>query len=508
MNSTAFQRPWATARPPIAILGVPLDNVTTAETVAIIDAMVRSRRPHYLATANVDFLVQALRDIELRRILLEAHLVLCDGTPLVWASRWLGNPLPERVAGSDLVPLLIDRAAEKQYRIFFLGASPAVASQAIAKLKEKYPELIIAGHYSPPFSSLLDMDHEEIKRQISRAKPDLLFVGFGCPKQEKWINMHYRTLGVPVSIGIGGTIDFLAGHLKRAPRWMQKSGTEWIFRLAQEPRRLCRRYLKDLWVFGWTFAAQYRRLGRPLRRAPEMPARCFVTNPGTADAWQCVKLPSRFDAAAVRENALALDEVIADARPCVLDLSQVEFIDSTGVGALVRLQKNLRGQSSEVLLVAPSAQAARALSLLRLDQFFTCFPTAASAFAYVKDRAHASASPTMASTGRLVWSGEVTSANADTVWEATKTSLLTVAGSEIVLDLSGVPFIDSTGLGLLVRTRKYGEANGFGVRFTGIQPYVKNVVKLAGLEGLLLGAGQIPARRDGFTESSRLVTSA
>src|SRR5437764_410830 len=121
-----------TANPPIAILGVPFDNVTTEKAIQLIEEMVASRRPHYLVTANVDFLVQAQSDVELRRILFDAHLVLCDGTPLLWASRFLGNPLPERVAGADLVPLLIRRAAQRKYRLFFLGATPESAERAVA----------------------------------------------------------------------------------------------------------------------------------------------------------------------------------------------------------------------------------------------------------------------------------------------------------------------------------------------------------------------------------------
>jgi N-acetylglucosaminyldiphosphoundecaprenol N-acetyl-beta-D-mannosaminyltransferase len=244
------------AHPPIAILGVPFDNVSTAETIDAIDRMVVSRQPHYLVTANVDFLVQAQEDVELRRILFDAHLVLCDGTPLVWASRLLGNPLLERVAGADLVPLLLRVAAEKGYRIFFLGATEESCTQAVNRLRKLHPKLIIADHYSPPFNKLLEMDHDEIKRRILAAKPDLLFVSFGCPKQEKWIAMHYRSLGVPVSAGVGATIDFLAGTVKRAPVWMQRTGMEWIYRLAQEPRRLFKRYFKDLWVFGWKILGQ------------------------------------------------------------------------------------------------------------------------------------------------------------------------------------------------------------------------------------------------------------
>src|SRR6185369_15310137 len=127
--------------PPIAILGVPFDNVSISQTIDLIEQMVASGRPHYLATANVDFLVQASKDVELRRILFDAHLVICDGTPLVWASRLLGNPLPERVAGSDLVPLLIRVAAQRNYRIFFLGGTPESTTLALEKIKVQYPGL-------------------------------------------------------------------------------------------------------------------------------------------------------------------------------------------------------------------------------------------------------------------------------------------------------------------------------------------------------------------------------
>src|SRR3954470_16695402 len=139
MTDSVLDRP-SYAHPPIAILGVPFDNVTTAETIETVDRMVASRQPHHLVTANVDFLVQAQEDVELRRILFDAHLVLCDGTPLVWASRLLGNPLPERVAGADLVPLLVRIAAARNYRLFFLGGTPESTSAAIARIKAEHPD--------------------------------------------------------------------------------------------------------------------------------------------------------------------------------------------------------------------------------------------------------------------------------------------------------------------------------------------------------------------------------
>src|SRR5258706_1542894 len=164
---------------PIAMLGIAFDNTTLAETLQRIQAMVASRQPHYVVTPNVDFLVQARRDVELRRILLDADLVVCDGTPLVWASRLLGNPLPERVAGADLVPQLLRVAAGKKFRLFFLGATPEANAEAADKVHAQYPGVIMAGHYSPPFRSLLGMDHGEIVRRIRAARPDLLFVAFG-----------------------------------------------------------------------------------------------------------------------------------------------------------------------------------------------------------------------------------------------------------------------------------------------------------------------------------------
>src|SRR2546421_1513993 len=299
----------STMAAPVAILGVPFDSVTTAETLEIIARMIESGEPHYIATANVDFLVQAQEDVELRRILFDAHLVLCDGTPLIWASRLLGNPLLERVAGADLVPLLLRVAAEKGYRIFFLGATEESCTQAVTRLRKLHPALVIADHYSPPFNKLLEMDHDEIKRRILAAKPDLLFVSFGCPKQEKWIAMHYRSLGVPVSAGVGATIDFLAGTVKRAPVWMQRVGMEWIYRLAQEPRRLFKRYVADLWHFSGAILAQcWEMEWRPGARRCGPSSSPVVVEP----TWQRIQPADRLDAVSIRREARTWERLSTD----------------------------------------------------------------------------------------------------------------------------------------------------------------------------------------------------
>src|SRR5689334_12110043 len=153
LRATAHAAPAPAAPPasgwPVALFGVPFDHVTVPQTLARLDAMIASRQPHYVVTANVDFLVQAHADVELRRILLEADLVLCDGTPLLWASRWFGNALPERVAGSDLAPCLIRNAVARNQRLFFLGAAPGVAAEAATRLAQEFPGINIVGHYAP-----------------------------------------------------------------------------------------------------------------------------------------------------------------------------------------------------------------------------------------------------------------------------------------------------------------------------------------------------------------------
>lgn len=483
-----------TSRPSIAILGVPFDNVTKAEAIDLIERMIASGKPHYLVTPNVDFLVQARRDIELRRILFEAHLVLCDGTPLVWASRFLGNPLPERVAGADLVPLLIQVAARKKYRLFLLGATPGSAARAVSRLQQEHPGLVIAGHYSPPFHPLLEMDHEEITRRVQSARPDLLLVSFGCPKQEKWVAMHYRRLGVPVTAGVGATIDFLAGEVKRAPRWMQRSGTEWVFRLAQEPRRLFRRYFTDLWVFGASILPQWWRLqaraGGPRSRAAGL--LCAAPQAAASAGWSRAQLPDRLDFAAVASQGSLIEELVRRQQDCLMEMGNTQFIDSTGMGLLIRLQKRLRACGRHLVLLGPSAAVLRALALMRLTEFFQIASSETAAVELLQrlnEEALLTAGLAPIGATPLRWSGEITAANAEAVWEHTRQYLnLNLTNPQKTIDLSGVRFMDSTGLGLMVRARKLSLACEEELSFVGLQPAVRDVVRLARLEEYLLGA--------------------
>jgi N-acetylglucosaminyldiphosphoundecaprenol N-acetyl-beta-D-mannosaminyltransferase len=463
------------------ILGVSFDAVTTLEALDRIEQMIASRQPHYLATANVDFVVQSRRDLELRRILSDADMVLCDGTPLVWASRWLGNPLPERVAGADLVPALIERAAEKGYRIFLLGATPRAAQLAVEKLAEKFPALHVAS-FSPPFKPLLEMDHAEIRRRISAEKPDVLLVAFGCPKQEKWIAMHYRELGVPVCIGVGATVDFLAGYMKRAPRWMQRTGTEWLFRLAQEPRRLFKRYAVDLGVFGfgllrklWQF--RFRDHRNKIDHA------CSVTL--QTNGWQHIALPKRFDRAAVERSEPLLKQALAGSRHCLLEARDVEFFDSAGIACLMRLRRELSASQRQLILLSPSRAARDAIAFMRLEEFFVIADDIDAAHrlscALLQEQSH----PVIA-TEPLIWQGEITVGNAFEVWRATQSRLSARKRDEFAIDLSRVRFLDTSGVETMQRVCEFGMRSGIRISFQNPTPAVCNVLRHARLESLLV----------------------
>jgi N-acetylglucosaminyldiphosphoundecaprenol N-acetyl-beta-D-mannosaminyltransferase len=202
----------------------------------------------FVVTPNVDHVVLLRHHVGLQRAYREASLVLADGWPLVFASRLLGKPLPERVAGSDLVPALF--ASGHSLRVFLLGAAPGVADRAARKIHDCWPSVSVVGTCSPPlgFESQPE-ETEKILALVNESEADLLVIGLGAPKQELWIQAHHGHLQVPAALCVGASIDFLAGHRRRAPLWMQRMGLEWFYRMIKEPRRLARRYAYDASVF-------------------------------------------------------------------------------------------------------------------------------------------------------------------------------------------------------------------------------------------------------------------
>ena len=218
----------------VNILGVGVDSVTMQEALDRVESFFEERRPVIVATANAEMLMRATHDEELKDILNAAELVVPDGAGTVWAAHHLGHDMPERVAGYDLAQELMKRAPVKGRRIYFFGSAPGVADKAKAKAEKLYPGIQIVGTRNGYFK---EPDEAQIIADIKAAKPDLLLAALGVPKQEKWLAKYKDELNVPVSIGVGGTFDVMAGVMKRAPKWMQRAKLEWLFRAMLQPKR-------------------------------------------------------------------------------------------------------------------------------------------------------------------------------------------------------------------------------------------------------------------------------
>lgn len=227
-------------------MNTEIDNLSMEETLNAIDSLIQKNKNSYVVTPNVDHIVQLERGGELCDVYRDASLILTDGKPLLWIAKWYGTPIKEKISGSDLFPLLCEMAAKKGYTMFFLGAAEGIAATAAKNLVEKYPGLKIVGTYSPPYGFEGNKNElSKIEELIKTARPHILIVGLGCPKQELFIFHNREKLGVPISLGLGASLDFEAGNIKRAPKWMANNGLEWLFRITQEPKRMFKRYLVD-----------------------------------------------------------------------------------------------------------------------------------------------------------------------------------------------------------------------------------------------------------------------
>ena len=230
----------------IKFMNTNIDNLTMAETLHEIDKLIQKKNCSYVVTPNVDHIVRLEKDEELQKVYKNASLILTDGKPLIWISKWYKTPIKEKISGSDLFPRVCQLAANKNYTMYLLGAAEGVADTAARNLMKKYPGLNIVGTYSPPFGfEKNEQEMNKIKTQIQDVHPDILIVGLGCPKQEKFMYYHCKELGVPISFGLCASIDFEAGNIKRAPKWMSNHGLEWLYRFSKEPKRLFKRYFVD-----------------------------------------------------------------------------------------------------------------------------------------------------------------------------------------------------------------------------------------------------------------------
>jgi len=455
-----------TDRAPIAILGVPFDSVTLDEALGIIGGLVASGRPHYAATVDVGFLVETLADVELRRILFDAHLVVAGEKPVMWASKILGNPVPQCISAVSLVPPLLALAEQKNWRVFFLGGTEQSVAAAAAKVRGQHPKLSIVGSYSPPDKPVLEMDHADILRQLQAAKPDILLVAFGCPKEEKWIGMNFREAGVPFTLGIGATLDFLAGTLplKRAE---PQSGAKKI----------------------WSFSRAVLRQSWQLRARKAAPTASEANVIPDHYGNLVIRVPARLGAAEVQVCRAEWQRAVESGH-VMFDLSDTVLADSTGIGLLIRLRKQARELGNQFILVAPRPPIAAALRLMKLDEFFTIQASLAGARILMESTAGAPAvtSGVQETELQIRWVGEITALNVVELGACTDSELSQVtAGMHVVIDLSRVTFVDSTGIGLMLRFKKNLKRRDVVLKFTNVSGSVLNVFRHTRLEEYLLG---------------------
>ncbi|MCV2422810.1 WecB/TagA/CpsF family glycosyltransferase [Paucibacter sp. DJ2R-2] len=240
----------------IEMMGCTIDNLSMEETLQTIEGFIASGRPHQHVVVNVDKLVKAQHDLELRQIINECALINADGMPVVWASRLLGKPLKERVAGVDLFEALMARAAEKGWRVYLLGAKEDIVSRVLQLYQARFPKLVFAGYRNGYWTA---GEENAVVDQIAAARADLLFVAISSPKKEQFLGAYQARMKIPFAMGVGGTFDVVAGKVKRAPVWMQKTGFEWFYRFLQEPRRMFRRYFIDDMAFFGLLLKEWRR---------------------------------------------------------------------------------------------------------------------------------------------------------------------------------------------------------------------------------------------------------
>jgi N-acetylglucosaminyldiphosphoundecaprenol N-acetyl-beta-D-mannosaminyltransferase len=476
----------------LIILGVPIDDLTMSEALDNIERFItlgrRTGRSHQVATINADFVIKANTDPELRRILQEADMATADGMPLVWGARLLGMPLSGRVTGADLVPALAERAAERSYSLYFLGAAPGVAVRAAEVLQARYPALRIAGVASPTVNSLLEVDHA-LLRTIQVAHPDILLVAFGNPKQEKWINMHAQALHVPVMIGVGGTLDFIAGMVKRAPLWMQKSGLEWLYRLLQEPRRLWKRYVNDLSSYSifflrqWWMMRQHRLQMTPIA----LPSSDLVLIENTA----IINVAGRLERSSVARFNRHAHEALAFAPHIIVNLSSADFLDSSGIGALVSFVKQASDQRGDVVLTGVSAPIRKVLSLLHLDTFFEIYADMESACLASGAPTPTPVLPSQTLTGWAVLKmpRRFDAATSAEVIQQCQDALQ--ANVRLVLDFAKTTFLSSAGLAAMLQLSREAQSRGGEVRLASCSGDVLRTIQLTRFDKVLRIYGDV-----------------
>lgn len=505
----------------IWLFGVPLDAVTLDEAVERVlefaDPANRGSRPKLVTTVNADFLANALpwlgqmpRHPELIRVLREADLSTADGMPVVWAARLLGARLPERVTGADLAPKLAEAAAAAGRSLYLLGGKPEAAKEAAEVLRRRHPNLRIAGVESPlvhtkgPALATAFDDDATVCEHINKAGADILLIAFGNPKQELWFARNRHRLNCGVALGIGGTFDFIAGHRTRAPKWMRDNGLEWLHRMAQEPRRLVRRYFVDLGKVGLrgvSAALQYR-VGVLLAGPPAKQSRGGRRPEGSATGGP-LETPFFVGERAVHvlrvtHDCLAgtparlqrhIDSTEQPRGATVLDCAELGTLDAARAAVLLQCWRSAKAGGHPALLIRIGPALRRSLSWNRAWDVLQPYVCEAGSDAFLRlqdewpgeqgcfalDRRHGHLNVTLF--GRL---------EAEDLAAMDREALVALfAETNCRVDLALCSTLDSAGVGLLARIQDVCAERGHSFRLVGASKELVATIRASELERLL-----------------------
>jgi N-acetylglucosaminyldiphosphoundecaprenol N-acetyl-beta-D-mannosaminyltransferase len=373
------------------LLGLPFHVITMDEAIDDAVGAVEAKAPSYYITANVDFIAQAHDNEPLKDILFHAHRVVCDGMPLVWLSRYFHPVLPERVAGSDMVFRLFEQANQRAWKVYFLGSDAETLGETKAILAQRYPQMEVVGTFSPPFGTVDSWPNEEILADIKASKPDLLLVAVGCPKQEYWISKYYKEAGVPLSIGIGASLDFICGTQVRAPVWIQKIGMEWSWRMLSDPKRLVKRYAKDLYYLVVLANRQRKITGKGSKS---------VVPSGAVPAAEGVKVSEsdvqwiRWSGDAERSVLESLERPRESSKPVFINLSAVTFLDSSAIGLLAKFARDARQAGVAFGILQPAAGVVKIIEAMHLSAQFPSYSSQAEALNALRQQRESVIQPT------------------------------------------------------------------------------------------------------------------
>lgn len=483
--SPATQTPTApkTSDPDmVMVLGLPFHRTTLSEALADALTTLEDDHPHYWVTPNMDFATQAYNDDDLRDILFFAHRVLCDGMPLVWMSKLIGAPIPERVAGSDLVLRLFQATTQRPIRFFFFGSDTVTLVRSKKILEHTYSQLEVVGAIAPPHAPISDWDNKHYCELIQKAEPDILLVALGCPKQERWMVTYYQKAGARLTIGVGASLDFITGRQLRAPKWMQKTGLEWLWRMSTDPKRLVKRYTKDFFHLFWVGGKQLRLLkthGKKLP-APKRPKTSNTSN----EAPEVEALNWRGDVDRTRASKIA--QPVLWNQPIVCECSEVTFIDSSGLGVLAGITRKAREMGVPFVLLRPSQVITDLLKSMKLErqipwvyseaalnEFLNEQNESFSAERYLPDFKTIQVSPVYA----------IEREKADHFAEEMYERLETMQRSwTLLINLKSVDFIDSYGVSKLVALKRAAKKKGVYLWTEGHQAHVLHTLQLLRLE--------------------------